>query len=362
MLAKVTRDRIMIAMHERFPGYGFAAHKGYITAEHAAALAATARARSTAAATSTCVVRCRDRGLGDDVLVIDEDADRGGGGGVSAEDLEKYETEMELQLYREYRDVVGQFDYVVETERRFYLANEVEVEARNGDGEIYFEMTHDDAWVWDMYRPRPFVKNVRVLTFRDVNVEELASPRSSPPRPEAAAGSSHSAAPWRGPLPSSPPGAVPSFHRSPYEAGVPTVAHPLSPPSRLFYSLPSLPLPSPPPPPPGCSGPGQQRLVALGPRSDDDVEPGLEGAGALGEREVSVDPGLPVAVAEHGSVLAVSPVVDGGRSALVAHGSVKGGDHDGCGGEGAARTGAARDRSCRPWRTWWPAVPGSRCR
>ncbi|HXF20564.1 MAG TPA: DUF2469 family protein, partial [Streptosporangiaceae bacterium] len=26
---------------------------------------------------------------------------------MSAEDLEKYETEMELQLYREYRDVVG---------------------------------------------------------------------------------------------------------------------------------------------------------------------------------------------------------------------------------------------------------------
>jgi hypothetical protein len=29
---------------------------------------------------------------------------------MSAEDLEKYETEMELQLYKEYRDVVGLFD------------------------------------------------------------------------------------------------------------------------------------------------------------------------------------------------------------------------------------------------------------
>ena len=37
---------------------------------------------------------------------------------MSAEDLENYETEMELQLYREYRDVVGLFSYVVETERR----------------------------------------------------------------------------------------------------------------------------------------------------------------------------------------------------------------------------------------------------
>ena len=40
---------------------------------------------------------------------------------MSAEDLEKYETEMELSLYREYKDIVGQFSYVVETERRFYL-------------------------------------------------------------------------------------------------------------------------------------------------------------------------------------------------------------------------------------------------
>ena len=33
-----------------------------------------------------------------------------------------------------------------------------------------------DAWVWDMYRPARFVKNVKVLTFKDVNVEELAQP------------------------------------------------------------------------------------------------------------------------------------------------------------------------------------------
>jgi hypothetical protein len=31
-----------------------------------------------------------------------------------------------------------------------------------------------DAWVWDMYRPARFVKNVRVVTFKDVNIEELA--------------------------------------------------------------------------------------------------------------------------------------------------------------------------------------------
>jgi hypothetical protein len=95
---------------------------------------------------------------------------------VSAEDLEKYETEMELRLYREYKDIVQQFSYVVETERRFYLANSVDLQVRNADGEVFFEVAMQDAWVWDMYRPARFVKHVRVLTFKDVNIEELDKP------------------------------------------------------------------------------------------------------------------------------------------------------------------------------------------
>ena len=47
---------------------------------------------------------------------------------------------------------------------------------READGEVYFEVKLSDAWVWDMYRPARFVKNVRVLTFKDVNVEELDKP------------------------------------------------------------------------------------------------------------------------------------------------------------------------------------------
>ena len=39
VLAKVTRDRIMTGMHDRFPAYDFKTHKGYITDQHAAALA-----------------------------------------------------------------------------------------------------------------------------------------------------------------------------------------------------------------------------------------------------------------------------------------------------------------------------------
>ncbi len=39
IIAKVARDRLMIGLHETFPQYGFARHKGYATVEHFAALA-----------------------------------------------------------------------------------------------------------------------------------------------------------------------------------------------------------------------------------------------------------------------------------------------------------------------------------
>ncbi|WJK40010.1 ribonuclease HII [Solwaraspora sp. WMMA2056] len=38
VLAKVTRDRLMVQLDAEFPGYGFAEHKGYATADHQAAL------------------------------------------------------------------------------------------------------------------------------------------------------------------------------------------------------------------------------------------------------------------------------------------------------------------------------------
>lgn len=38
ILAKVTRDRLMVAMESHHPGYGFAVHKGYPTPAHLAAL------------------------------------------------------------------------------------------------------------------------------------------------------------------------------------------------------------------------------------------------------------------------------------------------------------------------------------
>jgi hypothetical protein len=100
---------------------------------------------------------------------------------MNPDDLDAYETELELSLYQEYRDVVRMFTYVVETERRFYLANEVTLTPHHKDGEVWFELQLGDAWVWDMYRPARFLSAVRVLTFRDVNVEELAQTEGTEP-------------------------------------------------------------------------------------------------------------------------------------------------------------------------------------
>ena len=96
------------------------------------------------------------------------------------DDIERFEEERELELYREYRDVVPMFTYVVETERRFYLANVVDVQQRE-DG--WVEVRLSDAWVWDMFRPARFVSNVRVKTRRDVNVEELRRDEAMPGDP-----------------------------------------------------------------------------------------------------------------------------------------------------------------------------------
>ena len=54
---------------------------------------------------------------------------------MNEDDIERFEEERELELYREYRDIAGMFTYVVETERRFYLANKVELNQR------------EDGWV-----------------------------------------------------------------------------------------------------------------------------------------------------------------------------------------------------------------------
>ncbi len=92
---------------------------------------------------------------------------------MSTEDLDDFEADRELQLAHEYQDVAAMFRYAVETERRFYLANEVDVRVIGESTRPLIEVSLTDAWVWDMYRRSRFVPKVRVLTFKDVNVEEL---------------------------------------------------------------------------------------------------------------------------------------------------------------------------------------------
>ena len=95
---------------------------------------------------------------------------------MSSYDLENFEAERELQLAQEYQDIAGMFRFAVETERRFYLANDVKLTVNGEGARQVIEVELADAWVWDMYRKTRFVPKVRVLTFKDVNVEELPPP------------------------------------------------------------------------------------------------------------------------------------------------------------------------------------------
>ena len=92
---------------------------------------------------------------------------------MSTDDLEDFEADRELHLAQEYQDVAAMFRYAVETERRFYLANSVELKVSGDPARPLIEVELTDAWVWDMYRKSRFVPKVRILSFKDVNVEEL---------------------------------------------------------------------------------------------------------------------------------------------------------------------------------------------
>ncbi len=45
IIAKVTRDRLMVRLHEQYPQYGFAKHKGYATRNHIEAISANGLSR-----------------------------------------------------------------------------------------------------------------------------------------------------------------------------------------------------------------------------------------------------------------------------------------------------------------------------
>ena len=95
---------------------------------------------------------------------------------MNTDDLEQFEAERELQLAKEYQDVVRLFKFAVETDRRFYLANKVDVKVVAEGVRPLLEVTLSDAWVWDLYRKSRFVPRVRVMSFKDLNIEELSPP------------------------------------------------------------------------------------------------------------------------------------------------------------------------------------------
>ena len=88
-------------------------------------------------------------------------------------DFDEIDRQAELTLLREFKDVVGTFKYLVETERRLYLANEVDFKRVDASADFYFEVDLTDVWVWDINRQDRFLKKVKVRTFKDVNIEEL---------------------------------------------------------------------------------------------------------------------------------------------------------------------------------------------
>ena len=89
------------------------------------------------------------------------------------DDLDEFEAEAELLLKKEYSAVFSLFKYCVLTQDATYLCNRLDLQYVPQGNHPFFHLKMDDVWVWDIYRADRFVKSVRVLTFKDVNVEEL---------------------------------------------------------------------------------------------------------------------------------------------------------------------------------------------
>lgn len=81
---------------------------------------------------------------------------------------------MEVELIKEYRDIVKLYRYSVDTDRRLYLCNHVDIQARNTGADVYYEVMLRDAWVWDAHRPHRFLTSAHVISYRDINVEEIS--------------------------------------------------------------------------------------------------------------------------------------------------------------------------------------------
>jgi hypothetical protein len=91
------------------------------------------------------------------------------------EDLDEYESQAQMKLYEEFKDVLKLFRYAVSTETAYYLCNAVEVRPSMEQGGAYFMVTLGDAWVYDKSRVDRFLPRVEVFSLHDVTVETLRS-------------------------------------------------------------------------------------------------------------------------------------------------------------------------------------------
>jgi hypothetical protein len=91
----------------------------------------------------------------------------------SIDELDMYEAEKRLKLYREYENALSSFPYYVETELRAYLADKVDVEPVHAEGGTYFKVTLTDAWIYEAERLQRFVPEVIIYEVGPVHVQRL---------------------------------------------------------------------------------------------------------------------------------------------------------------------------------------------
>jgi ribonuclease HII len=125
VLAKVTRDRLMIELESRYPGYGFAEHKGYATAGHFEALDRLGP--------SPVHRRSFGRRAEQLELPVPERSETPQAWGAEAEDLvaADYQARGYLVLARRWRGGGGELDLVCTRAGEIVL---VEVKAARGQG------------------------------------------------------------------------------------------------------------------------------------------------------------------------------------------------------------------------------------
>ena len=100
-----------------------------------------------------------------------------------SEELDEFESELELRLRREYSDVYPLFRYCVRTYDCTYLCNEVEHDVMAGAAYPVFHIRMRDVWVWDGHRPSRIIPSAEIHTSHDVTLEVLRGEEGRPRRP-----------------------------------------------------------------------------------------------------------------------------------------------------------------------------------